>query len=144
MTDEAKVRQIVADRTRAMNEGDAAALVAGYAPDAVVYSLAPPLRQPAEGNSDVSALQAWFDGHGGRVGYAVADLDVTVSGDLALCTSLDRMGGADDSSGEQFELWFRATLALRRDGDTWRVVHDHRSTPFYMDGSFKAALDLKP
>jgi ketosteroid isomerase-like protein len=26
----------------------------------------------------------------------------------------------------------------------WRIVHDHSSVPFYMDGSYRAAVDLKP
>jgi ketosteroid isomerase-like protein len=26
----------------------------------------------------------------------------------------------------------------------WRITHEHNSTPFYMDGSDKAALDLQP
>ena len=24
------------------------------------------------------------------------------------------------------------------------IVHEHESVPFYMDGSFRAAIDLKP
>ena len=26
----------------------------------------------------------------------------------------------------------------------WKIMHEHSSVPFYMDGSFKAAVDLKP
>jgi hypothetical protein len=25
-----------------------------------------------------------------------------------------------------------------------QITHEHKSTPFYMDGSFKAAVDLQP
>ncbi|MGH3952300.1 MAG: hypothetical protein ACRDSE_24830 [Pseudonocardiaceae bacterium] len=35
------------------------------------------------------------------------------------------------------------TLGFRRDGETWLITHEHASTPFYMDGSFLAATDLK-
>ena len=38
-----------------------------YTPDAVVFSLAPPLVQPADGTRDVEQLQAWFDEKGGSV-----------------------------------------------------------------------------
>ena len=27
---------------------------------------------------------------------------------------------------------------------SWKITDDHASVPFYMDGSFKAAVDLKP
>ena len=36
------------------------------------------------------------------------------------------------------------TTALARAGDGWRVIHDHVSVPFYMDGSDRAAIDLEP
>ena len=27
---------------------------------------------------------------------------------------------------------------------TWKIAHEHTSVPFYMDGSFRAAVDLEP
>jgi PhnB protein len=38
----------------------------------------------------------------------------------------------------------RATVGFRKVDGKWRVVHEHVSVPFYMDGSYKAAVDLKP
>jgi hypothetical protein len=38
-----------------------------------------------------------------------------------------------------------ANRAGRRKIDgSWRIVHEHNSTPFYLDGSLRAALDLRP
>jgi ketosteroid isomerase-like protein len=31
----------------------------------------------------------------------------------------------------------------KREGE-WLVTHEHVSVPFYMDGSLRAAVDLKP
>jgi PhnB protein len=31
----------------------------------------------------------------------------------------------------------------KKDGG-WKAMHEHLSVPFYMDGSKKAAVDLKP
>jgi ketosteroid isomerase-like protein len=42
------------------------------------------------------------------------------------------------------DLWFRATLGFRKIDGKWTITHEHSSVPFYMDGSFKAAIDLKP
>ena len=42
------------------------------------------------------------------------------------------------------DLWVRTTLGFRKADGRWRVVHEHVSVPFYMDGSERAALDLKP
>jgi ketosteroid isomerase-like protein len=38
----------------------------------------------------------------------------------------------------------RATIGCRKVGNTWLITHEHASVPFYMDGSDRAALDLKP
>jgi ketosteroid isomerase-like protein len=46
-------------------------------------------------------------------------------------------------NGFRFNLWFRATLCLRKIDGQWLIAHEHNSTPFYMD-SMKAALDLEP
>jgi ketosteroid isomerase-like protein len=48
------------------------------------------------------------------------------------------------TDGEVIELWFRQTFGLKRSRNGWKIVHEHGSAPFYMDGSFRAAVDLKP
>jgi PhnB protein len=42
------------------------------------------------------------------------------------------------------DLWFRQTWGFERTGERWLIVHLHQSVPFLMDGSFKAAVELKP
>lgn len=143
MDDEHTIRRLVADRTTAMRTGDAETICRAYSSDAVVFSLAPPLVQPPDGTRDVVRMKAWFEEKGGSVWSEVRDLEVTVDGDLALCTSLESMG-APPSAPQPFALWYRSTLALRRREGEWRIVHEHSSTPFHMDGSFRAATDLQP
>jgi PhnB protein len=38
----------------------------------------------------------------------------------------------------------RETLGLRKIDGIWKIAHQHHSVPFYMDGSNRAAVDLKP
>jgi ketosteroid isomerase-like protein len=139
--DEALVRELVEQRVAAMRAGDAAALVATYTSGAVTFSLAPPL---ANTGVDADALRGWFGTFDGPVDYEVRDLDVSVGGDLGFCHSINRLSATPNGMTEGFDLWFRATLGLRKADGVWRVVHEHTSTPFYMDGSFRAAVDLKP
>jgi ketosteroid isomerase-like protein len=143
MDDQETIREFIAGRTAAMRTGDAATICSSYAPGAVVFSLAPPLVQPPNGTRDVTRMREWFAEKGGCVWSEVRDLHVTVDGDLALCTSLDSMGASPDSP-QPFTLWYRSTLGLRRTDGTWRIVHEHSSTPFHMDGSLRAATDLQP
>jgi ketosteroid isomerase-like protein len=48
------------------------------------------------------------------------------------------------TDGVQVDLWFRFTVGLRRTPAGWQITHEHESTPFYMDGSGRAATDLMP
>ena len=119
-----------------MRGRDAERFVAYYAPQIVKFDLAPPLQHTACEARDANALHAWFASHpGGPIDYEIRDLTVTVGGDVAFCYSLNHLAGA---------LWFRSTIGLRKIDGEWRITHEHNSTPFYMDGSDRAALDLQP
>jgi PhnB protein len=48
------------------------------------------------------------------------------------------------TDGEVVDLWVRCTVCFRRRGSAWEITHQHTSVPFYMDGSYKAAVDLRP
>jgi ketosteroid isomerase-like protein len=137
-----EIRGVLSELEAAMRVGDAKAVVALYTPDAVKYDLAPPLRHLGPEVHDVAALQAWFDGFGGSIGFEVHELAVTADDDVAFAYSLNKM--YDPSPEGRFELWFRATYGLVRVDGQWLLAHEHTSTPFHMDGSYRAALDLQP
>jgi PhnB protein len=71
-------------------------------------------------------------------------MQVTVSGDLAVCHGYLRMQGKKKGAGNGVNFWMRETLCLERRQDQWHIVHEHTSVPFYMDGSLRPAFDLKP
>ena len=143
-TDEAQIRDLLAERQAAMLAKDPEPIVAGYAPGIVVFDLAPPLRHTGPEVHDPSGLRAWFDGFDGPVDLRIRDLSVTVGGDVAFAHSLNRMSAVPHGVPQGFELWYRATVCLRRIDGRWLIAHEHSSTPFYMDGTFRAALDLQP
>jgi ketosteroid isomerase-like protein len=133
---EEQIRAVIADRAAAMRDRDGERFVAHYAPQIVKFDLAPPLLYTGPEARDAETLRAWFASNpGGPAGYEIRDLAVTVGGDVAFCHSLNQLGGT---------LWFRSTLGLCKIGGEWLVTHEHNSTPFYMDGSDKAALGLQP
>ncbi|CAM4168316.1 nuclear transport factor 2 family protein [Kibdelosporangium persicum] len=140
--DEARIRQLAGGYQAAMTAGDAEAIVGQYSPGIVKYDLAPPLRNTAP--RDAQALRTWFATFDGPVDYEIRDLEVIAGADVAYTHSMHRLSAVPLGSPERFDLWFRVTVCLRKiDGD-WRVTHEHSSTPFHMDGTFSAALDLKP
>jgi ketosteroid isomerase-like protein len=88
-------------------------------------------------------LQEWFDTWQGPLGCELREFTIPAGDDVAFSHSLNRMSGTK-TDGYQADLWFRHTLAFRKIGGAWKIVREHESVPFYMDGSFKAAVDLKP
>jgi PhnB protein len=137
--EEARVRAVVQGAWAAIGAKNAEKALAHYARDLVHYSLAPPLRDPL----DAKGLNAWFATWRGTIGIESRDLVVHTAGDVAFCTSLNRMTGTK-TDGTAVDLWFRKTVGLRRRNGEWEIVHEHESVPFYMDGSFRAAVDLAP
>lgn len=133
------VREILSALQEGMRARDAAAVIALHEPDAAIYDLAPPLGD----RPDEAALALWLSSWGGPVLEEWADLEIEVSGDLALCYGYVHVS-VPTKSGEEASWWMRRTIGLRRGPDGWRIVNDHTSVPFYMDGSDRAAMDLVP
>jgi len=85
----------------------------------------------------------WFQTFQGSIGCEIHDLSITASDDVAFCHSLNRISGTR-TGGDKTDVWVRATIGCRRFDGMWLISHEHASVPFYMDGSDRAAIDLKP
>ncbi len=118
---------------------DADAIVECYAPDAVIYALAPPLKDKIDRAGTAAWLATWH----GPILIGAEDVDLIVGDGIAWSTALNRMRGTK-ADGAQEDIWFRTTMCFRKIDGAWKIVHDHSSTPFYMDGSLRAAVDLQP
>jgi uncharacterized protein (TIGR02246 family) len=138
-TDRAEIEALFKKLARAHADHDADAIVEVYAPDAVIFDLAPPLGRRGMNRDNVAA---WLAGWDGPIQTDSRDARLTVDGDLAFLSALNRMRGRQ--GGEDQDLWYRATMCLQKGSGHWQIVCDHSSVPFYMDGSYRAAVDLKP
>ncbi|MFN3512041.1 MAG: YybH family protein [Phenylobacterium sp.] len=141
--DEAQIRAVLDALAQAICEKDAAAAAAAYATDAVICDLAPPLSRSVSPDANREILEGWFATWRGPIGYETREVGVTKSGHLAVTRGFLRIHGTK-ADGERPDVWARQTLVLRKLGGAWRIVHEHTSVPFYMDGSLKAAVDLQP
>lgn len=139
-TDEAQIRRVIENWAEAVRNKDANGVLARYAPRLVHFSLAPPLLSTA---SDAKGLNTWFATWEGPIGYETRDLSVTVDNKVAFRHSITRMHGTK-TDGAKGDIWFRHTFGFQKIDGEWKIVHEHESVPFCMDGSFKAAVDLKP
>ncbi|WP_329152840.1 nuclear transport factor 2 family protein [Streptomyces sp. NBC_01456] len=142
-TDEERIREVLEDRAAATKARDARRFLSHTTPDLVEFSLAPPLQYQGPQARDPQAIEAWYATWQGPVEVTLTQLEITVGGDVAFCHSINQMRGTK-ADGFEVELWSRATVGLRRIDGTWKITHAHDSVPFLMDGSGRAALDLKP
>jgi ketosteroid isomerase-like protein len=138
-TDRAEIEALLQELARAHADHDADAIVELYGPDAVIFELAPPLARRGMNRDNVVA---WLAGWVGPIRIDARDVSITFGGELAFVSALNRMRGRQ--SGEDQDLWYRTTMCIQKICGKWRIVCDHSSVPFYMDGSYRAAVDLKP
>ena len=139
--EEEAILEVVEGMAKARFNKDVAAIAAPYAGDAAVYSLAPPLEHRG---IDRTGLQAWLDTWEGPITIEPRDFKVTVAGDMAVCHGFMRMTGTKKGPEGRVDFWMRETLCLNRQEGVWKIVHEHTSVPFYMDGSLRPAFDLQP
>jgi ketosteroid isomerase-like protein len=95
---------------------------------------------PGTGADD---LDGWFRTWDGPLEFEPRDLAIVSGQTVAFSHSLNRLAGTKAGDGRSV-LWYRGTLGFRKIGNEWKIVHEHESVPFYMDGSMRAATDLKP
>jgi ketosteroid isomerase-like protein len=137
---EGEIRSVIDAWAEAIRNKDVQRVTRHFTPHCVRFDLAPPLQSNQLLRDE---LESWFATFRGNIGYEIRNQTISTSGDLACCHGLHHMTGIK-VDGEKVDIWIRETLCLRQIDTHWRITHLHESVPFYMDGSFKAAVDLKP
>lgn len=143
MSIEAEIKAVVDARVAAVAAKNAEASVEHYAPDVVLFDLAPPLAQPPSQAVDPALARQWFATWDGPIAVEVRDLVVRANGALAFACGLLHMSGKR-TDGSDGDFWSRTTICLERQGGAWRILHEHNSFPMRMDGSRRAATELHP
>ena len=141
MNAEQELRDLVDERVRAVRGRDSATLAARPAEDVITFDVLPPLNSRGS-QATVEHLQAWFDGYDGPIDYSAHDVQASAQGDLGFCSFLYHVGGTL-KTGDQVNMWVRATLCCRRIDGRWRIVHDHESVPFD-PATGQALISLEP
>jgi uncharacterized protein (TIGR02246 family) len=139
--DEARIREIIEERVRAIRAKDVDALMSAHAPDVVMFDALDPLRY--EGSDAVrECAEQWLSWYQGPVGYEVRDLSVTAGDGAAFCYYLYRVSGTM-TNGREVDMWVRSTVCFRKDEGAWAVAHEHTSVPSDAE-SGRASVGLKP
>lgn len=139
--DRDRIAELIEGWTKAIRAKDVEGVMSAYVPEALAFDLAPPLQQRADAYR--AGLEEWFPTFEGPIGYETRNLSIAAGDDVAFGHSLNRITGKR-TDGESTDVWVRATYCFRKVAGEWKIAHEHVSVPFYMDGSFRAAVDLQP
>ncbi len=141
-TNEAQIREQLENWARAVRAKDVERVMSHYAPDVLLFDLAPPLRYIGADSCRRNWAE-WFASFRGPIGYEIDELRITSGDDTAFSHSLNHISGTR-TDGEHTNVWVRATAGFHKSDDRWMITHEHYSVPFYMEPPYQASLDLKP
>jgi uncharacterized protein (TIGR02246 family) len=126
MTNEQQIRDLVERWAAAVHDGDMPAVLAGHAPDIVMFDVPP----PEQGVRGLAAYrETWpgfFDWQASGALFEIESLDVTAGADVAFAFALLRCGTPADFDRDP-EHRLRLTIGLRKMDDRWVVTHEHHS-----------------
>jgi len=140
--EEVQLRKLIEDWAEAVRDKDVDRYVSHYARNILLFDLAPPLEYSGT-DALRKSLEEWFPTFDGGIGFEIHRLQISIGNDAAFSHSLNHISGTR-TTGEETDVWVRATVGFRKVEGKWLVTHEHVSVPFYMDGSNRAAVDLKP
>jgi ketosteroid isomerase-like protein len=136
------IRSEIAARVEAVRTKDVFTLMSHYALEVLTFDVVTPLSNLGA-ETVRERVVAWFESFEGLIDYELADVKLSVAGDVAFDSHLTHVRGKNRESGQMIDMWFRETIGYRKLDGAWKVVHQHSSVPFDMtDG--KARLDLTP
>ncbi len=128
LTDEAKVRKLIADQQDAISSRDLDRLMGPYAAEFVAFDAIPPFQ--------TIGPEAWRQTWAGCLPHfpevfeiEARDLRVSVSGDAAFAHWLFRFTGPQKDH-PALQSWMRLTGCYRKIAGVWKIVHEHCSVPF--------------
>jgi ketosteroid isomerase-like protein len=124
---QSEVEALFDDQSEAMRAGDIDRLMSLYSPDIVYFDVVPPL-QFVGAAALRSRFLRWFDGWQGAIDLEIRDLNILVSGDVAVAHWFSKASGTL-KSGQEAGFWVRVTSSCRRSGTTWSITHEHVSLP---------------
>jgi uncharacterized protein (TIGR02246 family) len=125
--DQTNLKALIDSRSHAIQAKDLDRLMSHYSPDIVYFDIVPPLQYVG-----TAALRErfsdWFAAYSSGIRQDIRDLNIRMSGDLAVTSMLIQSGGTT-KSGHEVSLLVRATTSFQRSSGTWLITHEHISLP---------------
>ncbi len=140
-SEESEIQAILDTWTNAVRAKDATALTSAIDPNVVMFDLIDPLQYTGAASLKQRA-ETWLGSFEGPIEYEIRDRKITAGTHVAFCHSLNHVN-AINRSGQQIDMFWRATVCFEKRDGQWLITHEHSSVPFNME-TMKASLNLKP
>jgi uncharacterized protein (TIGR02246 family) len=128
-----RLTRVCENYQRAVHEKDVAAFLALYHPSARVFDTWGVWSYEGE-TARRKVIEQWFSSLGAeRVAVTFDRLQATVTGELATLTARVIYAAISASGTELRSMQNRLTWVLKRDGDAWKIIHEHTSVPIGLD-----------
>jgi uncharacterized protein (TIGR02246 family) len=111
-SDQAQIQQLVDNWMQALRAKDVNGVMSHYAPDVLVFDLAPPLQYKGA-DAYRENWEGWFPTFQGPIGYEIRDLNIAANDDIAFCHSFNRITGTR-TDGEKTDAGCALRFAVAR------------------------------
>jgi ketosteroid isomerase-like protein len=125
--DEAHIRTLIERWAQAVRAQNRAAICADHDNDMLMFDVPPPLQSRGL-QAYMATWETFFSSVAKPVEFTLSDLQITCGAEVAFATALGHCVNLD-ATGKPEPLEFRLTIALRKIGDRWTVMHEHHSLP---------------
>ena len=126
-TDEAQIRALIEQWSKAVRDENRAAIRSNHDADILMFDVPPPFLSRGL-DAYMATWETFFASAEKPVSFAFHDVAVTCGADVAFATAVGRCVNID-TNGKREPLEFRLTMGLRKIDGKWRVMHEHHSLP---------------
>ncbi|ACC80737.1 YybH family protein [Nostoc punctiforme] len=140
-TNQAQIRQLIADQQEAICAKDVARIVSNYATEVIIFDIKPPFQT----HGKEALRQVWSEClpyFPDSFEIETRDLNITVNDDLAVAHWLSHFTSIEVDH-PAMQTWMRITAVCQRHQDEWQILHEHISVPFDPHTS-QAVFTLNP
>lgn len=126
MTDEQQIRDLIEDWATAVHAGDMDTVLAGHAPDIVMFDVPPPEQGVRGLDAYRETWPGFFEWQAAGAVFEIESLEVTAGVDVAFALALLCCGKPAELERNP-EQRLRLTIGLRKVEGRWVVAHEHHS-----------------
>jgi uncharacterized protein (TIGR02246 family) len=124
---EAELRELIARWAKAVRDEDLPGIRADHDEQVLMFDVPPPFLSRGI-DAYMETWRTFFASSAKPVAFDFEDVDVTAGDEVAFATAIGHCINIE-RNGEKTNLKFRLTMAFRKKGERWLIVHEHHSLP---------------